>query len=356
MIRYAELAVVILLRIQEDMLMFGRKCIVDKLFTFLFLLLLAGTVQAAVGRAALIQGTVTVNGQQLKTDTPINAGDVIAAGDNGSAKIIMHDRSVIDITSNSSIKISRFTYNPDSPESGGESYFDLLKGSLRYISGLIGKLNPDNVKVTAGTATIGIRGSFDTFSFDGVNVTVDTSIGQANITLADNSTLTIKAGETGNANIQTGKLSVAPTTTPDAVTQAINSIAANPDDQNGVQSALSGLNDGDLVLAIAAMIDNAATLGISETSLPTIVGTAAGVNNDLATVLVFIATAMDPDNSNAYVTSVINVVPDLTNAIEDAADSGTDLNSSLLNTSGTNGVGGAGGGGGGGGTASPATP
>src|SRR6185369_14167217 len=36
---------------------------------------------------------------------------------------------------------------------------DIVKGGMRAITGLIGKRNYENVKVTATTATIGIRGS-----------------------------------------------------------------------------------------------------------------------------------------------------------------------------------------------------
>jgi hypothetical protein len=35
----------------------------------------------------------------------------------------------------------------------------LVKGGLRAVTGLIGKRNPNNVRMRAGTATIGIRGT-----------------------------------------------------------------------------------------------------------------------------------------------------------------------------------------------------
>jgi len=174
----------------------------SKLLLILLLSLQFANAMANTGKAFSIKGTAVINESELR------AGDIIKTGANSSVKIIMKDRTVLDIGENTRFEITKYSYSKEAPAKNTSS-FRLLKGAFRYISGLIAKHRHQNVQISAGTATIGIRGSFDTISFDGTTISVDTSIGTAIITLANGEKVTIASDSTetfyvGNPYIRTG--------------------------------------------------------------------------------------------------------------------------------------------------------
>ncbi|MBV5276984.1 FecR domain-containing protein, partial [bacterium] len=57
----------------------------------------------------------------------------------------------------------QYSGKTDGQEKG---FFSLLKGGLRTITGLVGRSNRDNYKVTTSVATIGIRGTEYTGAFN----------------------------------------------------------------------------------------------------------------------------------------------------------------------------------------------
>jgi hypothetical protein len=57
----------------------------------------------------------------------------------------------------SELLISEFEFNPNSY--AGDLAISLLKGTMRVVTGLIGKTAPDNVRFSTPSATIGIRGT-----------------------------------------------------------------------------------------------------------------------------------------------------------------------------------------------------
>lgn len=87
----------------------------------------------------------------------VQAGDRVTVGKGGSVGISMHDETLISLGPNSIFDIRAFAYNPTTRE--GEVDTSIVRGSLRYVTGLIGKLNPKAIKVSTPTATIGIRGT-----------------------------------------------------------------------------------------------------------------------------------------------------------------------------------------------------
>ena len=131
---------------------------------------------ANTGKAFSVKGTAVINGTELSAGDTIKEGDIIKTGANSSVKIIMKDRTVLDLGENTRFEITKYSYNQEDPAKN-KSSFRLLNGAFRYISGLTAKNRPQNVQISAGTATIGIRGSFDTISFDGTTISVDPSIG-----------------------------------------------------------------------------------------------------------------------------------------------------------------------------------
>ncbi|HMX15377.1 MAG TPA: FecR family protein [Rhodocyclaceae bacterium] len=115
----------------------------------------AGKVDFAVGNVA---ATATDGRTRALTKgSEINPGETIDTRD-GRAQVRFTDGSQVALQPQTQFRID--DYNFAGRADGSEkSFFSLLKGGLRTITGLIGKGDRNNYKVTTQVATIGIRGT-----------------------------------------------------------------------------------------------------------------------------------------------------------------------------------------------------
>jgi len=113
-------------------------------------------------RVSLVRGgvTVSINGAtwKLRRNDKIAIGSTLTTSSKGLVQIIFPDKSMIYLKANSSITLEKFHFD-QSNQSKDSSVTRLLKGSMRSISGLVGKRNPDKVKFKTSISTIGIRGT-----------------------------------------------------------------------------------------------------------------------------------------------------------------------------------------------------
>ncbi|MDO4637155.1 MAG: FecR family protein, partial [Lautropia sp.] len=94
-------------------------------------------------------------GRPAQTGDWLRAGQLVATGPNGRAQIRFRDGALISLQPDSRFRIDQYVY-----EQGRQrGFYTLLEGTLRAISGLIGKTNPDDFRLDTPTATIGIRGT-----------------------------------------------------------------------------------------------------------------------------------------------------------------------------------------------------
>ena len=133
--------------------------------------LLLGSVSAwaSVGRILSFEGDVQINGQQVTSDTVLNLDDTVVTGPDGSVQIVLSDNSVLDLDGDSQIDINDYSFNASESEQN-TSQISVLAGTLRYVSGKIAKDDPTNVSFTAGTSTIGVRGTYISISVCGDGV------------------------------------------------------------------------------------------------------------------------------------------------------------------------------------------
>jgi len=88
----------------------------------------------------------------------LNQGDVITTAGRGYAVIELKDGSKMTLRPDTAFAISE--YHEGTSNDG--MLMSLLKGGMRAVTGALSKRNPQSVRVNAGSATIGIRGtSFD---------------------------------------------------------------------------------------------------------------------------------------------------------------------------------------------------
>ncbi len=116
----------------------------------------AGVVQLVSGE---VQQT-TAAGQQhaiQKGDT-VNEGDTLSSSPKATAKIRMGDGGLITMRADTQLKIDSYKFN-GKQDGSEQSFFSLVKGGFRSVTGLIGKLNKKNYRVVTPTAILGIRGT-----------------------------------------------------------------------------------------------------------------------------------------------------------------------------------------------------
>lgn len=140
------------------------------LLTLCGLALAGGTVLAQTAPPAeTIAGIVkSVRGDVQMFDVngalrPARAGDAMApidrlvTGSDAGASVVLRDGTTLVVGPSSRLDLKDFHFDPTTQEGG--MLVTLLRGTLRMITGLIGKAHPEAVRIETQTATIGIRGT-----------------------------------------------------------------------------------------------------------------------------------------------------------------------------------------------------
>jgi len=106
----------------------------------------------------------------LAKGAEIATGETIDTG-NGRAQVRFTDGAQVSLAPQTQFRIDdyRFAGKADGSEKG---FFSLLKGAMRTITGLVGRSNRENYRVSTTVATIGIRGTeFSVTYGNSINVT-----------------------------------------------------------------------------------------------------------------------------------------------------------------------------------------
>ena len=88
---------------------------------------------------------------------PLRSGERIATGKDGAASVVLNDGTVLTLGPNTTADLSQFQF--DTTTQQGNFVLELLQGSVRVVTGLLSKLNPDRFKVKTPTAVVGVRGT-----------------------------------------------------------------------------------------------------------------------------------------------------------------------------------------------------
>ncbi len=110
-----------------------------------------------IGVLGVASGTISNGLKELKTGDKIYLGETILSGANSGAQLLLLDQSTFTIGSDSEVVMDTFIYDPKNND--GKIVSTVKKGSLKIISGLISKKNPDNLKVEVPEGTLGSRGT-----------------------------------------------------------------------------------------------------------------------------------------------------------------------------------------------------
>ena len=115
----------------------------------------AGRLIVAVGDVSILRGDSKISGRR---GAEVRSGDTLQLGPQSNAQLLLTDDSVIALRQDTLFKVSDYAFQAKDPDTG-RAIFNLLKGGLRTVTGLIGKRNRDNYSVQTPVATIGIRGT-----------------------------------------------------------------------------------------------------------------------------------------------------------------------------------------------------
>ena len=110
-----------------------------------------------VGIVGAISGNVKTETRELKTGDKIYLNETIISGQNSGTQILLLDQSTFTVGEDSEVVMDTFIYDPET--SDGKIVASVKQGSLKVISGLISKKNPDNLTVEVPEGTLGSRGT-----------------------------------------------------------------------------------------------------------------------------------------------------------------------------------------------------
>jgi hypothetical protein len=94
----------------------------------------------------------------LSMRSEVESGDTLVTEKNTYAMVKFIDNSEITLKPSTTFKVENFSYDADKPD-GDKASFNLVKGGLRSVTGLLGKRNKEKFEMKTPSATIGIRGT-----------------------------------------------------------------------------------------------------------------------------------------------------------------------------------------------------
>jgi len=113
-----------------------------------------GTVKTIIGEVNIIRNGAPV---PATTGMRLMAVDKIITGENSAAGVTLQDSTLLALGPKSVTQLNEFRYDPVKRD--GNLLISVLRGSMRFVTGLLGKQNPGSVSIRTATATIGIRGT-----------------------------------------------------------------------------------------------------------------------------------------------------------------------------------------------------
>ena len=110
-----------------------------------------------------LKGSVQLQEAAGTAARPAQAGDAllpggrIMTGPDSAASMVLRDGTTLVVGPSSQMELKAFTF--DATTQDGSLLASLFKGSLRMITGLIGKAHPEAVRVETQFAFVGVRGT-----------------------------------------------------------------------------------------------------------------------------------------------------------------------------------------------------
>ena len=113
------------------------------------------------GTLKAVTGDVRVNQGLTKRVAEVGGGlqqaDRIVTGPDASATFMLKDGTVISVGPNATLDLAKVQF--DITTQDGNLALSLMQGTLRMVTGWLGKLHPEQVKVFTPTSVVGVSGT-----------------------------------------------------------------------------------------------------------------------------------------------------------------------------------------------------
>jgi hypothetical protein len=124
----------------------------------------AAATQTAIPRIGTfkqVQGDAWVGIDAARRAAQPGAGvglaDRLSTGAQGAATLILKDGTVLTMGPDTVMDLRQFQF--DGTTQQGNFLLDLLRGSVRVVTGLLARVNPELFKVQTPTSVVGVRGT-----------------------------------------------------------------------------------------------------------------------------------------------------------------------------------------------------
>ena len=121
----------------------------------------ADNSSSRAGIVKVVNGDVRIRDAQ--GDRALKSGDAVLentrlmSAKDSSASMILRDGTTLVLGNNSQFEVQKFAF--DATTQKGDMFVNLLQGSMRMLTGLIAKANPEAIQVKTKTLSVGIRGT-----------------------------------------------------------------------------------------------------------------------------------------------------------------------------------------------------
>ena len=108
----------------------------------------------------------------LQEGAAVYVGELIRTAPEGKVKLRFLDDSVMDVGTDSEVRLTAMVYDPDNAKNSRQA-LTLLRGLFRFVTGALTAQNPENLSMAAPLATVGIRGTITDHFVDAEDELVD---------------------------------------------------------------------------------------------------------------------------------------------------------------------------------------
>jgi hypothetical protein len=116
----------------------------------------AGFLKTLKGNVQLQEAAGTA-GRPAQAGDALLPGGRITTGPDSAASVVLRDGTTLVVGPSSHMELKAFSF--DATTHDGNLLASLLKGSLRMITGLLGKSHPEAVRIETQFAFVGVRGT-----------------------------------------------------------------------------------------------------------------------------------------------------------------------------------------------------
>jgi FecR-like protein len=115
-----------------------------------------------VGKATKVKGSVhaqieSQDKRKLSIGKSIFEKDLVTTQADSNVTLVFTDDTRFELGPDSSLQVNKYLYEENADNDS--SSIEVIKGTFRFVSGLIAKKKPESMEVNTAVATIGIRGT-----------------------------------------------------------------------------------------------------------------------------------------------------------------------------------------------------